>query len=354
MTKKWPNLLCATLKKRLKKSNFTFQIETQDAGQRIDKVLGSHPDVGSRSKAEALIRQGLVTLRNKAVKVSHKVSVGDQYQVQIPEAEASGLVPLKMDLEILFEDDHIIVLNKPAGLVVHPAAGHAQDTLVNALMGLDTRFSMQFGEDRPGIVHRLDKDTSGLLVVAKTSAAQEALVSQFKARTVHRRYQAIVQAKALPLSGSIQSYLGRHPVDRKRFSSIKDSSGKILRDENLEVAHGKWAKTHFKINNRRPSGLSLVILKLETGRTHQIRVHLSEAGAAILADPIYLRNSSMAGCSSLEKQLIDSIPRLCLHAFELGFQHPATSEQMRFIQDWPEDLRDILKSLDLWKAPHGL
>jgi 23S rRNA pseudouridine1911/1915/1917 synthase len=335
----------------LKKSNFILEISAAQAGQRIDKVLGLHSLVGSRSKAEHLIGAGLVKQFGKPVKASHKTSTGESFEVEIPATTPSTLLPLDLALETFFEDQFLMVINKPAGLVVHPAAGHAQDTLVNALMNTDADFEMQFGENRPGIVHRLDKDTSGLLVVAKTSAAQEGLVAQFKARSVHRRYQALVMARGLTPKGSIQSYLGRHPGDRKRFASLRDPTGRILRDENLNPATGKWARTHYETVARLASGLSLLTLKLETGRTHQIRVHMSEAGAPIVGDPVYLRAPSTSGYSNLEKAVLQKIPRLALHAFELGFIHPNTGRSLSFRTDWPQDLRGPLTELGLWRNP---
>lgn len=349
MTKRLPTPTCACSKARVRKSDFELIIDERDAAQRIDKVLGAHPDVGSRSKAEHLLRDGLVTLNGKAVKSSHRTTAGEKFHVRLPEPEPSGLQPLKLDLETLHDDDHLLVINKPAGLVVHPAAGHAQDTLVNALLGMDTEFEMQFGVNRPGIVHRLDKDTSGLLVVAKTSAAQEGLVAQFKARTVHRRYQALVMARGLPTNGTVQSYLARHPGDRKRFASLRDPSGRILREEGLDPATGKWARTHYRTVAKNSSGLSLIVLKLETGRTHQIRVHMTEAGAPIVADPIYHKSPATSGYSNSEKEVLSRVPRLALHAFELGFKHPATGDELSFRTDWPDDLKTPLKELGLWR-----
>ena len=335
----------------MKKPDFDLTIADADAGQRIDKILGSHAEIGSRSKAEHLLREGLVSLNGKTVKSSYRTSTGEVFRVRLPEPEPTNLQPLKIELESLYDDDHLLVINKPAGLVVHPAAGHTQDTLVNALLGMDADFEMQFGENRPGIVHRLDKDTSGLLVVAKTSAAQDALVAQFKARSVHRRYQALVMARGLPTEGSIQSYLARHPGDRKRFASLRDPAGRILREEGLETTIGKWARTHYRTLARNASGLSLLVLKLETGRTHQIRVHLSEAGSPIVADPIYLKSPATSGYSNLEKEILTHIPRLALHAFELGFVHPIHGEKLSFRKDWPDDLRAPLQELKLWRAP---
>lgn len=325
----------------------------EDVGLRVDKFLGSHPEIGSRSKAEHLIEVGAVTINGKAVKSSYRICAGDQIRIEIPAPETSQIQALDLPLDVVYEDGHLLVINKPPGLVVHPAAGHQQDTLVNALVGLDVDFDMQFGENRPGIVHRLDKDTSGLLVVAKTSLAQERLVSQFKSRSVQRRYQALVWSPQLPQSGSIQSYLGRNPNDRKKFASVRDSSGRIIRSENVTCG-GKWAKTHFATVHSSPSGLRLLQLKLETGRTHQIRVHLSEFGAAIVADPIYGKPIAQGKLNVTERSVINSFPRLALHAFELGFRHPVTDQPLLFKVDWPTDILPALQELRLWKAIYDL
>lgn len=352
--------ICDPSKKTLEKhpNRIQFVPAPTDVGQRIDKVLGQHPEIGSRSKAESLISTGQVLLKGKAVKSSHRVGEGDEYLIEIPPPEPSELQPLDLDLEVLFEDEDLLVLNKPAGLVVHPAAGHAQDTLVNALLHRPSNFQMKFGENRPGIVHRLDKDTSGLLVVAKNDFSQDGLVAQFKSRQVHRRYQALILNRGLHQTGSIQSYLGRHPSDRKRFASLRDPQGKIIEAPGLEPNGGKWAKTHYKIVQQRASGLALVVLKLETGRTHQIRVHLSEKGASILADPIYNRvtncQGKASGLSGEETRLIQELPRLALHAFELGFNHPRSGQPHFFRMDWPEDIRPILKKLNLWRPSDEL
>lgn len=295
-----------------------------------------------------MITEGKVLLRDRAVKSSHRIEEGDVFHIEIPEAAPTELLPMEMDLEILFEDSSLMVINKPAGLVVHPAAGHQNDTLVNALLHHSSDFKMNFGENRPGIVHRIDKDTSGLLVIAKNNEIQEALVQQFKSRKVHRRYQAIVASKSLPNLGAITSYLARHPSDRKRYASLRDTQNRIRRDEtpalDMGPTLGKWAKTNYKLIAKNNTGLALVVLKLETGRTHQIRVHLSELNAPVVADPIYNRQSPTH----------PQFPRLALHAFELGFRHPITNEDLFFVRDWPEDLKPGLQALGLWRDPSEL
>lgn len=315
-------------------------------GQRLDKVVGSIPAVGSRSKAESLISQGLVSLNSKSCKPSVAIKSGDQIQIQIPDPTPTELQPLDLALDILFEDTDIVVVNKPAGLVMHPAAGHAQDTLVNALLGQVEDLSMGFGEERPGIVHRLDKDTSGILVVAKNDKAQEILAEQFKSRTVHRIYFAMCMGVPREGKGRITSYLARHPTDRKKYASVLDINKKIIQQQIPEFSKGKWAATNYQLVKQTGSGISLLKLKLETGRTHQIRVHLSEMGWPIIADPIYGSNHKLSSIKSVnDRKLVTAFPRLALHAAELGFQHPKTNESLLFKVDWPQDLHPLLSQL---------
>lgn len=308
----------------------------EEAGSRIDKFLGNHPEIKTRSRAELLIDSGAVRVNKKPVKSSYKVQVDDEIWVQLPDLSNAGpLKPLEMELDILFEDSEILVVNKPAGLVMHPAAGHANDTLVNALIHHSEDFVMKFNEARPGIVHRLDKDTSGILVVGKNDSAVEALVRQFKARSVHRKYEALIHSTRLPAIGTISSYLARHPSDRKKFGSVRDQRNQIVREQGKDIPNSKWAVTHYKVLEKKTNGYSLVELKLETGRTHQIRVHLSELGFPVVADPIYGKGHATPS----------DIPRLCLHAKELGFRHPQSGQELFFSQSWPMDLQPALQRL---------
>lgn len=299
-------------------------VPEQFDGERLDKFLGTLEFISSRSRAADLIDSGLVTSGGKILKASHRLSSGFQLQIQIPDPTPSQLQPLEGPLDILYEDQDLVVVNKPAGLVVHPAAGHAQDTLVNLLLFHVKKLSMGFAENRPGIVHRLDRDTSGVLVVAKNDRAHHSLAHQFRNKTAHRVYWAIVHGKPRLKASTVRSYLARHPQDRKKFAS----SG---------TNQGKFAVTHFKTLQTLPSGLTWVSCKLETGRTHQIRVHLSEEGHAIVGDPIYgLKKKTKAD---------ERAGRLLLHACELGFQHPITQENLFFRINWPEEVQSILSEL---------
>lgn len=297
-------------------------VVTEDQSSvRLDKWLGELPFIGSRSRAAELIDRGLVTLNGKTVKASQKLKAGSSLRVEIPAPPASTLQPLDAPLDVLHEDNELIVVNKPAGLVVHPAAGHAQDTLVNILLHHVDHLSMGFNERRPGIVHRLDRDTSGILVVAKTDVAHKFLAQQFRTKQAHRIYWAIVNGVPRTKEGTVRSFLARHPKDRKRFASNP-------------AGHGKSAVTHYRVLQTLPSGLSWLQCKLETGRTHQIRVHLSESGLPIVGDPLY---------GGRGKKL--SSPRMALHACELAFEHPHTRETMHFKLGWPPELAGFVQDL---------
>jgi 23S rRNA pseudouridine1911/1915/1917 synthase len=306
-------------------------------GLRIDKALSFVPEIGSRSRAEFLISQDLVRVNEKPVKSSYRITEKDLLTVTLPEAEKSELVPYDFPIQILHEDKDVIVVNKPAGLVVHPAAGHSQDTLVNVLLHHTDNLSMKFGENRPGIVHRLDKDTSGILVVAKNDFSHENLAQQFKARKVHRIYFAVCTGTAKTKSGTIESFIARHPTNRKKFASVTGKDKKIIHDKKNSPPVGKWSITHYEIIGFQKD-FSYLRIKLETGRTHQIRVHLSEIGIPIAGDLTYAPNKKI------------DIPRFALHAAELGFVHPSTGENLFFRVPWPEDLSPFLKSLGFYEA----
>ena len=313
---------------------------------RLDKALGLHPEIQTRSRAESLISAGRVRNLEKPLKSSTKITAGMRLEVLLPDPEPTGLVPLDSPLEILFEDSDLLVVNKPAGVVVHPAAGHAQDTLVNMLIAHTDDLSMGFQENRPGIVHRLDRDTSGLLVIAKNDAAHQALSEKFQQRDLHRIYHAISLGVPPKKQGVLQSFLARHPSDRKRFASIMNSSRQIIRDPNDLPVIGKWAVTHYEVLDSLPSGISYLKLKLETGRTHQIRVHLSELGCPIARDETYGALRKITGIRNLEqRRVISQFPRFALHARELGFHHPRSGEWKFFSAPWPQDLAPMIEEL---------
>ena len=310
---------------------------------RIDKFLSQHPEIKTRSRAEYLIINDCVSVNSKIVRSSYKVKPNDSIEIIITDISSSEpLQKLDLALDIVFEDRDLIVINKPSGLVVHPAAGHQNDTLVNALINHTDDLSMKFGDDRPGIVHRIDKETSGLLVIAKNDEAHLNLSQQFKDRSIQRRYEAITIGHLQPKEGRMLSYLARHPTDRKRYASVKDQYKKIITDSNIPPEIGKLAITNFNLLGH-GSGLSLVQLKLETGRTHQIRVHLSEKGFPILGDHVY-------GAGPREKNLkkdlqidLKKYDRFFLHAKTLGFIHPTTKKELFFEKDWPLSEKEFIQ-----------
>jgi 23S rRNA pseudouridine1911/1915/1917 synthase len=298
-------------------------VAEEEAGERLDRVLSGRPLGLSRSALQALIEAGRVEVDGRVLRASARVSAGARVIVRPLPPPPSAAVPQDIPIEFLYEDEHLAVLMKPAGLVVHPAPGHADGTLVNAL-----RFHLDVREgdpERPGIVHRLDRDTSGVMVVARTAAAREGLIARFKEHRIDREYVAIALGQ-LPERLRIETLHGRHPTDRKRFTS-KLARGKraVTVVERLESLHGA----------------SLARCRLETGRTHQIRVHLSEHGFPILADPVYGRRAA----DPRVRAAADAIGRQALHAGVLGFEHPVTGKPLRFTADPPADFQRALSML---------
>jgi 23S rRNA pseudouridine1911/1915/1917 synthase len=294
-----------------------------EAGQRIDRVLRARELGFSRSALQAFIEQGRVWADGKPVRPSAKLSAGTRVRVEPTPPSPSEATPQDLPLEFLHVDEHLAVLNKPAGLVVHPAPGHADGTLVNALrFHLDVRAG---DPERPGIVHRLDRDTSGVMVVARTEAARESLIAQLKRHDIDRQYRAIVLGHP-PERLRIETLHGRHPTDRKRFSG--------------RVREGKRAVTELAVLERL-HGASLVSCTLETGRTHQIRVHVAELGHPVLADALYGRTPADPKLRAAAL----AIGRQALHARVLGFVHPYTGEQVRFTADPPPEFQRALSEL---------
>lgn len=324
--------------------NLRLTVDPSQAGLRLDRFLAMLEEVGSRGRAAKLIDDGFVLINDRPAKASTALRAGDLVQATIPKLVApDSLKPLDVALEILHEDNDLLVVNKPAGMVVHPAAGHADDTLVNALIARAGPLSMGFGEHRPGLVHRLDKDTTGLLVIAKNDESQAHLGRQFQERTTHRLYQALVFGEIKAAELTFQSWLARHPTDRKRFASLRSAARKIITDPALEAPGGKWAVTHASVLQR-AHGLSFMRLRLETGRTHQIRVHLSESGHPLVGDSTYGGDSRLKSLPSVElRRQIADWPRFFLHARELGFSHPRSGERLRFEVEWPASDLEFLR-----------
>lgn len=316
-----------------------FTITEALVGIRLDKALAQDPNIESRSQATSLIDRGFVTLNEEPVKPAHITKLGEAFYVHLIAGSPVELVPYEFKLDIVHEDDDVIVVNKPSGLVVHPCIGHRQDTLVNALLHHTNQLATGFSEGRPGIVHRIDKDTSGLLVVAKNDSALRFLADQFQKKTIHRVYWALTYGHFRSPNGKIQSYLKRHPTQRKRFASEK------LGEDSVPT--GKLAITHYRVIKSHPSNLSLVHCQLETGRTHQIRVHLSELGHPIVADSTYCTAHRIKSVKSVNlRSALAAAPHMFLHAAELGFKHPTTKKEIMFKAPWPDELLPILKTLE--------
>ena len=334
----------------MRKSNkqIKFVVPPEAEGQRLDKALVACPEVATRSQASRLIALENVRFGGKIAKASRAVKAGEEFDVDVPFGEADPLAPYDFPLDAVYEDSDLIVINKPAGLVVHPACGHQDDTLVNALVHRTPDLSMGFDERRPGLVHRLDKGTSGLLVVAKNDEAHRFLAKQFKLKTARRLYRAVAFGRFRQAIGTVRSRLRRHPDDRKRIASVPEALAAG------DDPPGKLAITHYEVIKEHACGLALVELRLETGRTHQIRAHLSEMGHAIVGDETYGGKKRAKGLASPAlRKLIADMPRFALHAAELGFAHPRTKEQMIFRVDWPQDLREILLAIDAWPGGRG-
>lgn len=300
-----------------------FELIADQAGDRLDAFIASKLEQLSRSRIESLTKEGLVLVNDQAVAKSYRIRVGDRVTVCVPPAE-DGIPELcAMALDIVYEDEHLLVLNKPKGIVVHPAPGHTGDTLVNGLLA-HCRDSLSGinGEKRPGIVHRIDKDTSGLLVIAKNDRAHQGLSEQFERHSIDRVYETVVFGKMPLESGTIDAPIGRSQKDRKKMA--------------VGARNTKRAVTHYQVL-RQYRGFAHLACRLETGRTHQIRVHLSSIGHFVLGDLVYGR--AVPGLNlDFEGQ--------CLHARVLGFDHPITGEHMVFESELPEYFKKVLTKLD--------
>lgn len=292
-------------------------------GQRLDTYIASQIKELSRSRIESLIKDGMVLVNGRKVAKSYRTCLGDHVTLELPPLEDSVPVPCEMDLDIVYEDEHLLVLNKPKGVVVHPAPGHTGDTLVNGLLAhCKDSLSGINGEKRPGIVHRIDKDTSGLLVIAKNDRAHQGLSEQFEKHTIDRVYETVVWGKMPALSGTVDAPIGRSQKDRKKMA--------------VGARNTKRAVTHYEVI-RQYGGFAHLACKLETGRTHQIRVHLSSIGHFVLGDLVYGRAVPHFNVD-FEGQ--------CLHARVLGFDHPITGEHMIFESPLPEYFKNVLTKLE--------
>ena len=291
------------------------------AGERLDAFLARSVEGLSRSGAQKLLEEGCVLRNGKPGKKNDKLNMGDELRVTVPEPKTVDIVPREMPLDIVYEDGDVLVINKPKGLVVHPAAGHQDDTLVNGLLyAMGDDLSGINGELRPGIVHRIDKDTSGLLAVAKNDLAHTVLASQLKDHTMARTYECIVCGGIKEDSGTVDAPIGRHPTDRKKMS--------------INARNGRSAVTHWEVI-KRYRGYTHVRCRLETGRTHQIRVHMASIGHPILGDTVYGHKKPELGqCSQV------------LHAGQLCFRHPRDARPVMVFAPLPEYFTAVLEKLE--------
>lgn len=297
-----------------------LNFEAKESGIRIDRFLSdNYPDL-SRSFLQKLIREGLVLVNNTSIKANYKVQSGDYVRIQLPDLSEPDILPEDIPLDILYEDEDVLVVNKPKGMVVHPSAGHTSGTLVNAvLFHCKEHLSGINGVMRPGIVHRIDKDTTGALLVCKNDAAHHSIAEQLKEHTIKRRYRAIVQGNIREDEGTVEGAIGRHPTDRKKMA--------------IHVKNGKPAVTHYRVLERFGNA-TYVECRLETGRTHQIRVHMTSIGHPLLGDEVY---GSGKNPFHLQGQT--------LHAQVLGFIHPRSKEYMEFCAPLPEYFEQLLNKL---------
>lgn len=313
-----------------------LRVDDAEHGQRLDRWLAGHLPDHSRSTLQRWIKDGAVTVDGINARASLRLSSGAEVMVAPPDAPvASALRAQAIALDILYEDADILVVNKPAGMVVHPAPGHAEDTLVNAVLHYSPDLAGIGGERRPGIVHRLDKDTSGVMVVAKHERALRHLQAQFKARQVHKEYLALVEGRLSPVEGRIVAPIGRHPADRKRQAVISPSATPTARSRDAVTGYRVEAVFATPLRNDQGIGhFSLVRAHPITGRTHQIRVHLAWRGHPIVGDPIYgLRHQRLA------------VPRLFLHAARLRLHLPSSGEVREFSAPLPPELQGVLDRL---------
>lgn len=306
-------------------------ILAETGGQRLDRFLADRLADLSRSRIQQLIDGGQVRL-NDRICTSKKIAVqpGDRLEVEIPPPQSLELEPLDLPLDILYEDDQMAIVNKPAGLVVHPAPGHENDTLVNALLAHCDSLAGIGGVRRPGIVHRLDKDTTGAIAIAKTDLAHENLQTQLKTKTARREYLGVVYGSPHTESGTIEQPIGRHRVDRKKMAIVPEDRG------------GRYARTHWQIREHL-GNYTLMQFRLDTGRTHQIRVHSAHIGHPIVGDPVYSSGRSVGV----------NLPGQALHAWKLTLQHPLSGETIEAIAPLPESLEKLLKVLRLRHVRSG-
>jgi len=324
----------------------SFRVSAQAAGQRLDAFLAGACEVLTRSQAERLAKAGKVLLNGRSAPAGRRLEAGDTVEVEMPAQATAEPQPETRPLEILFEDDDVIVINKPSRLVVHPGAGRSSGTLVNALLAHAGKLAAGGGRHRPGIVHRLDKDTSGLLMVAKTDASYSELSRQVGEREVERRYLSLVWGRIQEDSLVIDVPIGRHHRERKRMAAVaQPRQGRTLRS----------AKTHVVVRERF-AAMTLIEARLETGRTHQIRVHLSHLGHPVVGDRTYGLRRSRQEVAKLDPgtaNLVSGLKGHALHAHFLRFRHPTTDRELSFSAAPPPDMGVLIRHLSGRKTDNG-
>ncbi|MDY6790964.1 MAG: RluA family pseudouridine synthase [Thermodesulfobacteriota bacterium] len=306
----------------------TVFVNESDTGKRLDVVAASVISDCSRSYAAKLIVEGRIQVQGENKKPGYRVKAGEIVEIRVPAPIPATFAPESIEIDILYEDEHLIVINKRAGMVVHPAPGHFSGTLVNALLNHCPDIGTISGEIRPGIVHRLDKDTSGTLVVAKSSPIHENLSLQFKSRTIKKEYLVLVHGEMKSGSGSIHLPIGRHPVHRKRMSTKSNK--------------GREAETLWEVRERFKNA-TFIKVNLKTGRTHQIRVHFAAINHPVIGDPVYGMRKMRSGL--LNVGFKKKVTRQMLHAWRLKIFHPALQKKMTFESPIPQDMEECIKAL---------
>lgn len=309
-----------------------FRASSKSIGQRLDHFLSERLEKFSRSHIQRLVTEGYVRINGQVKKPGYRLKSGEQIELTLPPPKAIDITPESIPLDILYEDTDIIVINKPAGLVVHPAPGHWTSTLVHGLLAHLRDLSSIGGYLRPGIVHRLDKDTSGVLLVAKNDTAHNHISKQFKDNMVDKRYVALVYGVVKEDKRNIIVPIGRHPKDRKKIS--------------VHTRYPKIAKTEWRVK-KRFGDVTLLDLILKTGRTHQARVHLSSKGHPVVGDPVYAKKKWLLSIRNHKiREILKDVKRQLLHAHILGLRHPKTENYMEFTAPLPEDMRQVIEAIE--------
>lgn len=307
----------------------TFLVAAEDAGARLDAYLAARIDDWSRARIQRLIEDGDVLVGGRIVKPSYKLRAADEIEVELTPPASADFTPENIPLDVVYEDDEIVVVNKPAGLVVHPAAGLSSGTLANALSFHFQQLSVQAGKARPGIVHRLDRDTSGLIVVAKTESSHEKLADQFRAREVFKSYVALVHGHVEDESGTIDQPIARDPRNRTRMAVVRG---------------GRPSLSLYRVR-RRFERFTLLDVEIKTGRTHQIRVHLQWLKHPVVSDAVYGDGRDKTVQDVQVRARINALKRQFLHAEQLAFRHPCTDERLHFTAPLPDELAKLLEEL---------